>query len=308
MRRNTSILIWWLLLLVVVVGGDRLLALVLDRVVSGSEIRFSQLYAGRVPRGVVILGNSRAVNTFYAPALSQALDRRVYNLGHNGISVEMSEVLFADLLDRNPEPELVVIELTMLGGEQGALNGLKMYARRSPRMTALYEREFPAEATATRVSHLFSLNCELFLRALQYRGQSDQSWINRSRISQELLESVPTMEPTQLPLEDGKLASLRRILTHAHSREIEVRLVLGPYLPLYADKISNLEIWLSTIRAEVEPAVPVWDLSRIIRSSDAFADRIHLNERGAREVGDRLARCGFFLHGAVPGDCSEVSL
>ena len=65
-------LAWKVFVYVLVVTGlfllaDRFLGKVGQKLVVGSEFRFSRLYKGGMDNEILIIGNSRAVNAFFAP-------------------------------------------------------------------------------------------------------------------------------------------------------------------------------------------------------------------------------------------------
>lgn len=263
------------------VGGDRLLALGLEALQARSGFRFSRVYAGgQVQHDVVVLGDSRGVNGFFAPGLSEATGRSVLNLSYNGMSTAVAEVVFLDYLDRHPAPKTLIIEPTNVLAAPGLAATLSSYAGRSPRLRALIEAQDPTAATAGEITHLYRFNTELFLRALYYLGRSDQGWINDYRIGEAQLAALreaPVVDA--LPeLREANLAALGRLVAAARAAGCEVKLVVGPYLPLYR---RTLGWWPAFLARLTEAAgAPVVDLSLAVDDPTAFADRLHLNRRG----------------------------
>src|SRR5205807_1004651 len=165
--------VWWTVLLAVIIAGDHLLALALHQVLMRSQFRYSRLYRGGNDADVVIIGDSRGVHSFYAPALQQMIGLRVMNLSYNSLSPHVAEAVLLDYLDHNRAPRIVVIEATSAITSGAVASQLRTYAGLSPRMAALYARDHPFEARASRLFWLFPLNSEFFLEALHSMRRSD---------------------------------------------------------------------------------------------------------------------------------------
>ena len=76
-------------------------------------------------------------------------------------------------------------------------------------------------------------------------------------------------------------------------RRIPVRLVVGPYLPAFRSKMTTYDVWVDAVSDGVG-GVPIWDYSQAVTDVTAFADRVHLNYRGARLLTPRLFEDGLF--------------
>jgi hypothetical protein len=285
--------LWWLALLLVVFVGDTLATRVLDRLTLSSEARFSKLYAGRLPKNAVwIIGNSRALNTFYAPTLSDRTQQPVINLSYNGLSMSVIDVLLRDALERNGRPRRVVIEVSAVLQSGEVLDDLRMYTRFSPRLAELNAQVLPQTHAISRVVGLYSYNSETFFRVLHYLDKSDQDWINRYHISADTLRKIKSSPATRHQTRPAELAALKRTLAWLAAEGLESKLVLGPYLPEYAAKISNLADWRSELERELRQ--PIVDLSDAVLETSAFADGIHLNEQGGKLLADIVVRGGLF--------------
>src|SRR5690606_27699493 len=107
-------LTWGVVFLSVLFISDRLLGYVLGEVSNKSSFRFSRLYGGDAGADILILGNSRGVNSFYQPDLENELGKKVFNMSYNGLRIDIARVLFEDYLALNQKPSMVVIEASML--------------------------------------------------------------------------------------------------------------------------------------------------------------------------------------------------
>ena len=126
--------VWWTVLLAVIIAGDHLLALALHQVLMRSQFRYSRLYRGGNDADVVIIGDSRGVHSFYAPALQQMTGLRVMNLSYNSLSPHVAEAVLLDYLDHNRAPRIVVIEATSAITSGAVASQLRTYAGFSPRI------------------------------------------------------------------------------------------------------------------------------------------------------------------------------
>jgi hypothetical protein len=286
--------LWVIVLSTVFLGGDRLISSLLDTVVLSSQFRFSLLYSGGHHYDILILGNSRGVNTFYAPAIQAVTGKTVLNLSYNGMSADVAEALFLDYLDRNSKPELVIIEITNLTHGIELLHDLKLYSNRSMRLSSLLMKNNPDLARWIATSHLYRLNSEMFLRALYYQTSSDQTWINRYQINPALLRSAENGPSESVRALPQNLAAMKRIVATAQMRGIGVRMVVGPYLPAYGKHLTNLQQWVREIEEEMGIDIRVWDYSDAITDVSTFADRMHLNYEGSRALLRLFIRDGIF--------------
>lgn len=286
--------VWPIALLVLVFAGDRGLASALEHLTLSSQQRYSLVYRGGQKNDILVLGDSRGVNGFYSPVIQERTGLRALNLSYNGMSTECAEAVLLDYLDHNSAPFLVVLEITNLGVESNLLTELKLFGGRSARIESLVALRYPQTHLATRVFHLFRFNGEMLLRALNYLRKSDQDWINRYRISPAILEAAaraPERSAASLP---HNLASLQRIVADLKRRNIEVRLVISPYLPAYLPRIRDLDEWALKVEQELGGSVRVRNDASQLSDVALFADRLHLNEAGGRAYLDQLFDADFF--------------
>ena len=282
--RRTAI--WLVALVAVVFAGDRLLALLCDQALLRSQFRFSRVYRGGNDADIVIIGDSRGVHSFYAPALERLTGQRVLNLSYNSMSSRIAEAVLVDYVERNPAPRVVIIELTHLAVTSDLATELKTYTNHSVRLRALYAESHPQAARLGRVFRLHAYDGEFFLRALAYLRRSDQDWINRSTIGPELLAAPESAR--YLSILPESLDALERTVRMLRARGVTVRLVIAPYQK--ADDMPNLAAYMSEVTARVH--LPVLNYAAAGGPPEQFADRVHMNERGAEELARILVRDG----------------
>ena len=295
--------------LLLVFAIDRVGAMMLESIVLRSQNRFSRMYHDKIPSGIVVLGNSRGVNTLYAPDLSERLGIPAFNLSYNGMPTTMAEAMFLDYLDHQEPPKLLVLEVSNLRVGADMINDFKLYSAVSPRVYALLEQEYYEVAIATKITNLYRFNSEYFLRSLYWFNRTDQTWANRYTISETLLANVfsdPAEKAETIPISDNNAKALWRMLDVAKARKIQVRLLIAPYLPAYVEGLEDFAPWKARVQALVGPQHKVWDYSAAIRENHYFADRRHLNLEGTRVLLDMMMKDGFYdLKGAGGGSESN---
>ena len=289
---------WLAALAIVALVGDRVAALGLEQLVLRSQLRFSRLYRGGMNNDLVIIGNSRGVNGFYAPLIQQRTGARTLNLSYNGMSAIAAEAVLDDYLDHNARPRLIVFEVTNVYSNEDALKDLALFRFASPRLAALQREYHPRVAAACRVSHLIAFNNELFLRSLYYFRSTDQDWVNRGHIDAALLASADTMHPVALALPPPNVAALVRSVSRARRDGIAVELVVTPFLPAYRARLANFPQWKASLQESL--GAPILDYSSAVSDDRDFGDRLHLNFAGSRVLLDRLMTDGVFARAEHP--------
>jgi lysophospholipase L1-like esterase len=288
---------WWILASIALFFiGDRLGAALLGSLLDRSPQRFSRLYTGQLHGEIACLGNSRGVVDFHAPSIAEAAGRSTVNLSHNGMTPKVARAIFADFLDHNPKPKLLVLEVSFVTGQtsKGSVLEYMPFFGHSKRLVEL-ARQYSREAViAGEISHLYRFNSELTLRSLIYlvRGQSDQGATMNASLSPELIEETKQLEPFPLEIFPQELEALVAIVDAAHNAGVEVRLVFAPYLPIYAEKMTNLDEVIAQISAATSRKV--FDFSRSVTDTNLFADRVHLSPAGAQEFLQQMLKAGVF--------------
>ncbi len=283
MRDARKALLWIATLFLVVMAGDRLLSWALGRVLVRSNFRYSQLYRGGTNADILIMGDSRGVNSFYAPAIEELTGKKAFNLSYNSMSPVVAEALILDYLDRNKPPKMVIFEPTCVQVDGAVLTELRPFATMSPRLMALYQRKHPDAARTEKIFHLLLLNTGFFVDALHYMKQSDQDWIMRGSLpATSKAEGKGLM--TFLP---GNREALQRIVKALRQHGVEVRFVIAPY---YSQGIANLKEFVAGLPLDDHVRVAAYDT--VLSDPALFADHVHLNERGSRVFLEILKRDG----------------
>jgi hypothetical protein len=140
----------------------------------------------------------------------------------------------------------------------------------------------------------------MFLRILNYLKSSDQSWSNGRKITSKMLELV-NHEPNYVcKLSKHGIHELQEILTFARKNNIDVKLVIGPYLPVFRDKILNYSETIANLSDQLTSNDKIGsnlltDYSRSINDEDKFADKLHANTSGSKEIIGIMIKDGLFV-------------
>ena len=281
-------LVWIFAFLLLTFLGDRLGGWVCGELLEGSEFRYSRLYRGGADADILLVGNSRGL-MFYQPYIEAKTRANTMNLSYNGLPMNLGRILVSDYLDKNAAPRKLILDVTMCDrANQQMVNQFKQYLPYSDSLAALLHRTDATTYWGARVSHLFRYNSELYLRALYYRGRSDEDWLLDRVISAPMLAGVG--ETPDYTIEPMFLDDLKATVELAQRMGIEVELVINPYLPAFAQRITNLPAFQQQI--ESRTGLRVKDYSQAVTLIEGFGDYQHLNKSGSRVYIDRLLADG----------------
>ena len=165
---------------------DFLIGLMTSVFISKSGFRFARLYSGtQINADIVVVGNSRAVNSFNVPEISKRMRKYWYNLGYNGMGPRMVEAVLLDYLDLNKKPDLVIFEVSNLWQDINPIRDLRVFAKYSSRLRELDMCNDGFNAGLAACSHAFSCNGEMLFRIINYVDRDDQNWVNSGRMNAE---------------------------------------------------------------------------------------------------------------------------
>lgn len=289
-----KVLAWSFAFFIILFASDRLIGFALNAVLKQSSFRFSKVYTGQVVADVVILGNSRGVNSFYQPDLETALNKKVFNLSYNGLRVDIARVLLEDYLLNNAKPSIVILEASMLTKSFPELvKEFKPYVKSDNQVGMKMKELYPDIYNGVLVSQVFRYNSELFLRSLYFLNKDDQAWINQGTITPELEADLQAYQGTNFDIDNSLLHDLVEIRKLCERHGILLKVVIAPYLPAYASKITNLISWKHKVDSTLN-GIKVSDYAASIPGSNNFADWVHLNKDGSRIFLDTLLHDNFF--------------
>ncbi len=293
-----KLILYLLVLAVCYFAADRVLAYGLQTLLDQANTRFSKLYSGGMDADIVVMGNSRAVNAFFAPEIEKQLDKSVFHLAYNGMSMTVAEVLFRDYLERNEKPEMLLLEITNVYGTARLFNDLKLFMGKSDRLQESIADYNKPLAVACQVSNLYRFNSEMYFRSLYYIDRSDQSWINTGQVDAEYAQNYTVSQEDKdtklFPTDNDNWEALLRIVELCRDEGISLRLVATPYLPAFRNGITDFDTWVADFRVALPGDVRFYDLSESLTSNEYFADVLHINRSGSVLLLEEMIEEGVF--------------
>ena len=276
--------------ILLVLAGDRLGGYLLKRLIEDSHFRYSRLYTGRAEADLLFLGNSRGL-AFYQPYIEEKTGLTSLNLSYNGLPVNLGAALIMDYYDHYQSPQKLIIDVSLCDrfDDQLVMN-FSPYLPYSPRIDSLIRQADPRIRMGLAVSHLFRYNSEIFQRALYYQKHSDRAWVVERNLSQKESNTIAEDYEFIINYPNSAPDILADLVRFCQSRGSKVELVLGPYFPDFAHKITNLKEFLQDIEAAT--GLPVHDFSDMHQPYQHFADFQHLNKTGSMVFMDSLLQAG----------------
>lgn len=292
MSRTLRIVLIIAAFVVFVFAGDRLLAAIMDRLVMSTQFRYAELYRGEMKGDLVILGNSRGLHMFHPPAILDVAGIETANISFNALSTVLMPALWHDYLEYQAAPKRLLFEVSCIGREDepGALARFTTFMPHSERLSGVIEKHAPREYAAAELSHLFGFNNELTWRALMFFRRSDQDWIMTDTVSDEQIERTLDYGTEKLLRSEENVAAAKQVLELASQHDVEVILVVAPFHPDYRDSHVELPDWIDWLEGQL--GKPVHDYSHLLTDKSGFADHMHLNPSGAKQLAELLKADG----------------
>lgn len=281
-------ILWVIGLITLVFVGDRVGGKMLQFLTDNSEFRYSRLYKSKAESDILLVGNSRGL-VFYQPYIEEVTSAKTFNISYNGMHISLARVLMEDYLERHKTPKLVLFEVSMADySDEKLIPSFALHSQESKGIDSLIFHYDPTVGWASKVSHLYRYNSEVFHRSLYYLNKSDKFWLLDRKINDNVIGELEAVEEVTFGLKEERQLELKRIVDLANQYDTEIRLVINPYFPPYADKITNLEEWKSQI--EDLTGQKVYDYTRAIEDFKSFADYTHLNKYGSKMYIEQLKR------------------
>lgn len=278
--------IWIISLLALTFIGDRIGGFVLKKITENSQFRYSRIYNGMAESDILLVGNSRGL-MFYQPYIEEITGKSTLNISYNGMPINLARVFIEDYYERYEAPKLMVLDITMCDRSNPKLiSGFNTYTPFSKNLQNLIMEAEPKSAIAGQVSHLYRYNGEVFQRAMYYLGRSDEDWLLDRVITDDLVADIQDREPYTIDIQEHIMDELKKVVEVAQSKGTTVQLVINPYYPPFADKITNLNALKN--RVEEVTGLPVNNYARSVADVNGFGDYQHLNKNGSRAYLDKL--------------------
>ena len=285
--------IYWIIALIgLFFIGDRLGGWVLGQLTDASQFRYSRLYNDGAAAEILLLGNSRGL-IFYQPYIEEITGKNTFNFSYNGMSIDLGATLVADHLDRYPAAELLLIDVSMCDRVNNQLtSNFSCYMSNSDGLNQLIRDSIPKVANAARLSHLYRYNSEVFHRSLYYLQGNDEDWLTDREMNNLLVDGVGDADSLDFQILEQNFVMLKDLIAAAENKNVQVKLVVSPYYPAYAQRFKQFDKWLARLEAITQRKVHNYATG--LNQPSFFSDYQHLNKNGARQYIDQLRRDGIF--------------
>jgi hypothetical protein len=306
------------------------LAFVLDATISYGlrHIRTSKfgslnnVMSGTVNAEIVINGSSRALVHYDPRVIQNITGKTAYNLGMNGIQIDVQLAILKAYLSRNTRPQLVI-------------QNLESYSFESTRKGEIYDPALYVPYIADKTLYRDFLEIDRGVwkwRHIPLYGYAVEDmkftwvrgllgWIGRSGPEDYFLGFNPREMPWTEDFERFKsnvgagityrieprgVSALREIIALCKNEGIKLILVYSPeYFEMQALERNRAQVFDVFHQLSAEFKIPFWDYSDspICRQRDYFYNSQHLNATGASvftlDVAHRLAKSRLGLAAAV---------
>jgi hypothetical protein len=298
-------------------GLDGVIASGLRAIPTSKFGSLNRVMSGRVNAAIVINGSSRALTHYDPRIIQESTGRSAYNLGMNGIQIDVQLAILKAYLNHNRAPELVIQNLEAFSFEttrSGEIYDPGIYL---PHLSDpdLYAALLAIDPAVWKWKHLplygyvvedvrFSWITGLLGRA-GIAGHEDYFQGFNPRFVQwtDEFDRFRTAAPNgvRYAIEPRGLRALTELIQLCRARGIRLVLVYSPeYVEMQALERNRVQIFARFRELSARFGVPLWDFSdsNLCRDKGNFYNSEHLNADGAaafsREIGLRLAATGYF--------------
>ena len=309
-------IIWIFAFLLLAFLGDRLGGFILNHITQSSQFRYSRLYYGKEDADILFVGNSRGL-TFFQPEVEKITGMTTMNLSYNGMPADLAKTLVMDYLDKHKAPKIMIVDVTLCDRENEVLkNGFNVYSPESQRLTDLIkgnvgthrpkETEMKVDTLdmfagkkvyyGGLVSQLYRHNSEVFQRVLYYKNRTDEDWLIDRVINEKAATNDKDLTSYPVRMFLHMVTHLKEMIDYAKAKGVDVRLVINPYLPAFAETKSIRDTFLSPLKSYVEAqtGIPIRDYSTALTEREDIGDYQHANKKGSAKYMNILAQDGLF--------------
>jgi hypothetical protein len=293
--------IWIAAFLSIAFAGDRLIGYFLQKITENSQFRYSRLYNSNEDADILFVGNSRGL-TFFQPEAERLTQEKTMNLSYNGMPADLAKCLVMDYLDHHKPPKVMIVDVTLCDRENDILKaGFNMYTPKSMRLDTLLRGIHTKDdkyvgtkvVVGGKVSHLYRHNSEVFQRILFHRNKTDEDWLIDRVIGEQATKDT-SFRSYQVRMFPNMAEHFREMVAYAQSKGVDVRLVVNPYYPAFAETIKDS--FLTPLKSHIEAitGLPISDFSTALTNVDEIGDYQHANKKGSVHYMNILLEKGIF--------------
>ncbi|MEN9612606.1 MAG: hypothetical protein RLZZ628_3420 [Bacteroidota bacterium] len=267
--------------------GDRFFGYFLKKVAFNSQFRYSRLYRGDAKADILLVGNSRGLG-FYQPEIERLTGLNTLNISYNGMPADLASVLVRDQFQKNGAPKTMVIDVTMCDRKDELfVAAFNLYSAYSDSLKALITRYDKTVYYGGLVSHLYRHNSEVFQRAFNYRKKTDEDWL-LDRVISAKMASDTSLKSYKVRVMPEMVDHLKEMVDFAKSQGTDVKLVISPYFPRFAESIRDSFLTPLKTLVEAKTGLIVTDYSAALTATEAFGDYQHANKKGCIQFMNQL--------------------
>jgi hypothetical protein len=267
--------------------GDRLFGYFLKKTAFNSQFRYSRLYRGDAKADILLVGNSRGLG-FYQPEIERLTGLNTLNISYNGMPVDLASVLVRDQFQKNGAPKTMIVDVTMCDRKDDLfVAAFNLYSPYSDNLKALITSYDKTVYYGGLVSHLYRHNSEVFQRAFNYRNKTDEDWL-LDRVISEKMAADTSLKSYKVRVMPEMVDHLKEMIDFAKSQGTEVKLVISPYFPRFAETIRDSFLTPLKTLVEAKTGLTVTDYSTALTATEAFGDYQHANKKGCIQFMNQL--------------------
>ncbi len=267
--------------------GDRLFGYFLQKTAFNSQFRYSRLYRGDAKADILLVGNSRGLG-FYQPEIERLTGLNTLNISYNGLPMDLASVLVRDQFQKNGAPKTMVVDVTMCDRKDDLfVAAFNLYSPYSDNLKSLITNYDKTVYYGGLVSHLYRHNSEVFQRAFNYRNKTDEDWL-LDRVISEKMASDTSLKSYKVRVMPEMVDHLKEMIDFAKSQGTEVKLVISPYFPRFAESIRDSFLTPLKTLVEAKTGLTVTDYSAALTATESFGDYQHANKKGCIQFMNQL--------------------
>jgi hypothetical protein len=231
---------------------------------------------------------------------------------------DLAKCLVMDYLDHHTPPKTMIVDITYCDRENEVLkSGMNPYVPYSQRLTDLIKNTISTKVAnifthngkiqvdtldklagkkvfyGGQFSQLYRYNSEIFQRVLFHKNKSDKDQL----IDRTIGESATTdtaIKSYQVRMFPNMVTELKEMVDYAKSKGVNVKLVINPYFPAFAETIRDSFLTPLKKQVEAQTGMPVSDYSTILTAREEIGDYQHANKKGSIRYMQILMAHGFF--------------
>lgn len=292
--------IWVLIFILITFIGDRIAGRFLRGLTEKSQFRYSRLYFSKEDADILFVGNSRGL-TFYQPEAESLTALKTMNISYNGMPADLAKCLVMDYLDHHKPPKTMVVDVTLCDRTNemliSSMNPYSMYSERlsdlikntastkikqkfSTNLDTLDKYAGKKVYYGGKVFELYRYNSEVFQRILYHRNKSDKDQLI-DRVIGEAAMTDTAMKSYDVRMFPQMVSQLKEMVQYAQAKGVEVKLVINPYLPAFAESIQDSFLTPLKQYVETQTGLQVRDYSKVLTEREHIGDYQHANKKGS---------------------------